>query len=332
VITFDAEIAVTNNPPADQRPSLGELHDRALAESPDVEATGAARFMDWFDAEVSPARRGGARPVDAVLAGAPVEDAAPWVHRWWPRALAIGACAALLAWVVDAALSARIGSPAPAAPWSVGSATSPARGVVGSPADPASGDSCLHSSHAAGTSPLIDDFEDGNELVALSEGRNGYWVVLTDTDPAAAEPVLLPSRRHDGAAANEYALHVAGGRHDRWGASVQVELGPPCYDASAYRGIAFDLRGPGRVYAGVRTVDAVPVDRGGTCTAHCFESHVQRVDATEAYTHHVLLWSDLHQQGQAAPADPRRLSGIEFLVQPGDTPYDLWIDDVSFVR
>jgi hypothetical protein len=30
--------------------------------------------------------------------------------------------------------------------------------------------------------------------------------------------------------------------------------------------------------------------------------------------------------------DPRRANGIEFLVRPDDTPYDVWIDDVRFVH
>jgi hypothetical protein len=183
-----------------------------------------------------------------------------------------------------------------------------------------------------GHSPLVDDFEDDNELVALLEGRNGYWVSITDTDPESSEPVLLPSLRPEGSPTNRYALHMSGERHAKWGASVQVELGPTCYDASVYRGIAFDVRGPGRLFAGVRAVDAVPVDRGGTCTTDCYDSHLHPVDATDGWTHHELAWKQLHQRGKAEPADPRRLSGFEFLVRPEDTPYDLWIDNVAFVR
>jgi hypothetical protein len=178
----------------------------------------------------------------------------------------------------------------------------------------------------------VDDFEDGNELVALLEARNGYWVAISDTDPASSEPVLLPSARPGTVPTNRYALHVTGGRHAKWGASVQVELGPTCYDASVYRGVAFDVRGPGGLFAGVRQVDAVPVDRGGTCTADCYDSHLTRIEATAGWTHHEVEWSELHQQGKAAPADPHRLSGLEFLVRPADTPYDLWIDNVTFVR
>ncbi len=145
------------------------------------------------------------------------------------------------------------------------------------PAAPLFDDPCRSAVRAGGDSPLVDDFEDGNELVALREARNGYWIALSDTDPEDAEPILLPSLRPDASPGNRYGLHLAGVRHRKWGASVQVELGPACYDASAYSGIAVDARGPGRLYAGIRSVDAVPVARGGTCTEDCYRSHLSAV-------------------------------------------------------
>jgi hypothetical protein len=193
-------------------------------------------------------------------------------------------------------------------------------------------DPCRSAVRARGDSPLLDDFEDGNELVALREARNGYWVTLSDTDPDGAEPVLVPSLRLDPSPGNRYALHVAGGRRRTWGASVQVELGPPCYDASAYSGIAFEARGPGRLYAGVRAVDAVPVARGGACTEGCYQSHLALVTLESGWKTYVLSWSMLHQDAATTPLDPRRANGIEFLVRPDDTPYDVWIDDVRFVH
>ena len=200
------------------------------------------------------------------------------------------------------------------------------------PAAPVRDGPCRSAVRAGGDSPQIDDFEDGNELVALLEARNGYWVSLSDTDPDGAEPVLLPSLRPDPSPGNRYALHVAGARHRSWGASVQVELGPPCYDASAYAGIAFDARGPGRLSAGIRTVDAVPVLRGGTCTEDCYQSHLGEVTLESEWKTYVLGWSHLHQEGEARPVDPRRANGVEFLLRPEDTPYDVWIDNVRFVR
>lgn len=324
---------MTDSPPPDKRPSLADLHDRALAEPRETEAEGARRFLAWFDGHVEPRRdeplmTDGAADAKASFA----EESIPWWRRATARGLALGACAAAVAFVVGVVLprAPRRGFPE--------GAQSAARALPRSPGPPpptaglVAGDPCRDAVRAAGGAPLVDDFEDGNELVALLESRNGYWVMVTDSDAPAAEPVLLPSPRPDGTGANRSALHLSGGRHTKWGISAQVELGPTCYDASVYRGIAFDVRGPGRVFAGVRGVDTVPVERGGTCTTDCYDSHLGAVDATNRWTHHELAWSDLQQREKTTPPDPRRLSGIEFLVHPADTPCDLWIDNVAFLR
>jgi hypothetical protein len=234
---------------------------------------------------------------------------------------AFATAAALAVWIFPRA------SPAPA-PLS----SSPPAVSSPPPPLPVFDDPCRLATHARGDSPLVDDFEDGNELVALLEARNGYWIALSDTDPEGAEPVLLPSVRPDATPDNRYALHIAGARHQKWGVSVQVEFGPSCYDASVYRGIAFDARGPGRLYAGIRTVEAVPAARGGTCTEDCYRSHFGAVALEGGWKTYVLPWRDLHQDGATTPADPRRTNGMEFLVRPEDTPYDVWIDNVRFAR
>jgi hypothetical protein len=316
--------------------AVGELHDRALAEPPRCETRGAQDFLEWFDREVSATRGGPALPDGAVRANAAFEDAVPWWRRGSTRALALGASAVAVVFAAGQALprGMRGRSNGDASP-PIETTSTPQSGppsVSAVPFDERIGDPCRHAVHASGSAPLIDDFEDGNELVALLESRNGYWVVITDSDPAASETVLTPSLLPAAGVGSRSALHVTGGRHTKWGASVQLELGPTCYDASAYRGIAFDVRGPGHLYAGVRSVDAVPVDRGGTCTVDCYQSHLGAVVATGPWSHHELHWSELHQRGTAAPANPRRLSGLEFLVRAEDTPYDLWIDNVTFVR
>jgi hypothetical protein len=310
---------VTDSPRRERRPSLGELHERALEEPSDAAAGGAARFVAWLQ-EQEPERQGD--PAATVPAVSPIEEAVPW----WRGAIvvAFAAAAIVLAWFVQHGTSGH-----PRAPEAQFPRPAPVAETTAA-LDP--GDPCRDVVRAGGAAPLVDDFEDSNELVALLEARNGYWVTVTDTDPAVSESVLLPSVRPDATAGNRSALRLSGPRRMKWGASVQVELGPTCYDASAYRGIAFDVLGPGRVYAGVREVDAVPVERGGTCRSGCYESHLEAVDGTSHWTHHEVVWADLHQRGSVRPVNPRRLSGLEFLVRPEDTPYDLWIDDVSFLR
>lgn len=325
----------------DKGVSLADLHDRALAEPQGRAQEGATRLLNWLDREAScgampkeAGEKAGAErarpPAAAVRAKAVFDEAVPW-WRAPLRGVAFGACAAAAALVGHALLRGpRAQRPEPTG---LGTKATRSARVPSAWKDmPGVADPCLEATSAAGDSPLVDDFEDGNELVALVEARNGYWVMITDTDLPASEPVLLPSLRPGAGPANRYALHVSGGRRSTWGASAQVDFGPTCYDASIYRGIAFDVRGPGRVFAGVRTVDAVPLDRGGSCISDCYESHVHAVDAGASWTHQVLLWSELRQRGKPDSVNSRRLSGLEFVVRPEDTPYDLWIDNVAFVR
>ncbi len=325
---------MTDSSRRDERPSLGELHARALEKPLDAEADGVRRFMGWFNREVLAPRGDTAPPGSPIHAFASFEDAVPRWRGATARGLALGVLAAGVVFLVGHTLSRQSQVPLAEGSRAVGPGPSLFRAQVplDAPGRLESGDPCHEAVGAAGVSPLIDDFEDANELVALLEARNGYWVVIADTDHDASELVLLPSVRPRAGPKNRYALHATGERHTKWGASVQVELGPTCYDASAYRGIAFDVLGPGRLYAGVRQVDAVPVERGGNCTADCYDSHLHPVDATSEWTHHELEWSNLHQHGRSEPANPRRLSGLEFLVRSEDTPYDLWIDNVSFMR
>ena len=313
--------------------SLADLHEDALRE-PDVEATlGVERFMAWFDGQGAP----GVDVADLPSDGRPrVVRAVEAGRGAWAKGPDLPTRArSLLPFVVPVVLAA------------AAALASVAQAPCRKPGSRGESPSVSHQSprrrrpptiHAARRSAPSETrrwsttSEDGNELVALLEARNGYWVSLSDTDPDGAEPVLLPSMRPDPSPDNRYALHVAGPRRRTWGASIQVELGPSCYDASAYSGFAFDARGPGRLYAGVRTVDAVPVARGGTCTEDCYRSHLGAVTLESGWKTYTLSWSDLHQEGAPAAPDPRRANGIEFFLRPEDTPYDVWIDDVRFVR
>jgi hypothetical protein len=214
---------------------------------------------------------------------------------------------------------------------SPGAASVGARSVPGStsaaPADP-----CSHPTRATGRAPLIDDFEDGDVAVLPLEGRGGVWVLFKDTDQAGSLPLIAPVARPRPSSRNHKALHAVGPELRDWGANLQVDFRPTCYDARAYGGIAFTAKGPGRFYAGVREVGVVPTQWGGTCTHDCYDTHQKKIDLSADWRSYELRWSEFRQRGYAAPPlDPARIHGLAFLVQPGDTPFDLWVDDVRFI-
>jgi hypothetical protein len=300
---------------------LARWHEQGLERSTQEVAASERRFLDALEREARLSR--------------------PEAGRSWGIALGrltfVGQAAAAAAIAVGVGVGvARLGvRKGPASPNldilpEAAVTTSSARGATSTA--PVTGDPCAHPIRAAGTDPMIDDFEDGDSLVSRREGRYGAWMLFKDGDPAGGLPLLAPVRRVPPTARNRKALHATGGELRDWGATLQLDFRPACYDASAYGGIAFSAQGPGRLYVGVREVRVVPTQWGGTCAEHCYDAHQKKVDLGTTWHHYRVPWSELHQLGyQSPPLDPTRIHDLAFLVQPADTPFDLWIDDVSFL-
>jgi hypothetical protein len=208
-----------------------------------------------------------------------------------------------------------------------GAATAPAASAARALVDP-----CQNRAIATGKSPLLDDFEDGDDTVAPLDGRGGFWRWARETDLPGTAPALLPVPRGDGLPHNRLAVHVKGGQLHDWGATVELDFRPRCYDAGRYAGVSFQARGPGRVYLAVREVQVIPVAEGGTCERDCHNPHVAKVELTGDFRSYQLRWSELRQRGMdRPPLDASRLHSIALLIRPEDTPYDVWVDDVSFL-
>ncbi|MFZ5892574.1 MAG: hypothetical protein ACOY0T_16065 [Myxococcota bacterium] len=179
---------------------------------------------------------------------------------------------------------------------------------------------------------LIDDFEDGDDAILPHPGRQAFWRWVRETDAPGTAPALLPIPRPGATAVNRLALHVKGGRLSDWGAAVEFTFSSSCYDASAYAGIAFSARGPGRIYVAPREPAVIPLAEGGSCERDCHNPHVQKIELENRFRNYEVRFVDVRQRGLGKPPlDPKRLNSLAFLIRPEDTPYDLWIDDVRFI-
>ncbi len=208
----------------------------------------------------------------------------------------------------------------------------PASPSVVAPAPSPPADPCRLASRADGTQPFIDDFEDGNDSILANEGRRGFWRWVRDTDASGTAPALLPIPRAQGSGTNRMGLHIKGDRLLDWGANIEFSFQPSCYDASAYAGLSFEAKGPGRIYLAPRQIETIPVDNGGLCQKDCYNVHVKKIDLDGSFRTYEVRWNQVDQRGYGRPAlDPRRLHSIAFMVRPEDTPYDLWIDQVRFL-
>jgi hypothetical protein len=208
-----------------------------------------------------------------------------------------------------------------------------AAATVGSAARIPSFDPCTVGTRARGREPLIDDFEDGDDTIVARDGREGFWRWARDTDAPGTAPALLPNPRPEAKEGNRAALHVKGEQLKDWGASVELTFQPRCYDASAYDGVAFSARGPGRIYVALRQVDVIPPEFQGTCERDCYNAHVRKIDLSDRFQEYEVRWGEVEQRGYGKPhLDSTRLHDIAFQIRPEDTPYDVWIDTVRFIQ
>ena len=196
---------------------------------------------------------------------------------------------------------------------------------------------CMPPGIGSGNDTLIDDFEDGDSRLRVSDKRAGYWVVFND-GTAKQEPRLgsaFPaSRIPGGRGGGHFGLHTTGGKFSKWGAALSVELSPRrCYDASAYAGIAFWARGKAQLRVAVKMTQVIAEEFGGSCVDDCYDTHGAERSLTADWQHYQVRWEELTQRGSgtALPFDPHSLFALEFGVPGGRPPFDFWIDDVTFL-
>ncbi len=197
---------------------------------------------------------------------------------------------------------------------------------------------CSPAVHATGGSPLIDDFEDNDTRIAPLEHRAGFWSSTSDGTGKQWPPmggVLQLSRIPGGRGASQFGIHLRGSKFSKWGVLLSADLSARrCYDASAYAGIAFWIRGKGHLEFGPKMTQIAPEEYGGSCTHDCYDGHRITVALSSDWQEVRVPWALLKQKGfgQPVPFDPHSLLSLEFLVLPEQTPYDYWIDDVRFLE
>lgn len=189
-----------------------------------------------------------------------------------------------------------------------------------------------------GQDPRIDDFEDGNSRVLLSEGRDGFWFTQNDGTGKQVPEVgglLIPQRSVQAGGKPRYGLSTRGTGFSGWGATLGVLLVEAgCYDASAYRGIEVRIRGPGRLLLGLQTFDVIPESDGGSCRKDCYANHATALELSSKFETKRVLFSELEQPsfGTQVEFDSQKLRSILFTAAPADGGFAFTIDELSFVR
>ena len=186
--------------------------------------------------------------------------------------------------------------------------------------------------------PVIDDLATDDFLVPHNGDRTGEWYSFSD---GTAEVAVSHVPGSDG---ENYAIHIEGGPFESWGAGFGLTLNQPdadgaasnglacAYDASAYTGISFSVKGSGTFRITVQSMDVVPPSGGGTCESTCYDAHTKRLEATGDWQQIVVPFRTLEQRGFGTPLDLdlANLRSIQFEVN-SPSAINLTIDDISFV-
>lgn len=210
-------------------------------------------------------------------------------------------------------------------------------------------------SNAAGTAgsplclPLIDDMEDGSGRIRRCSERIGVWYAFNETadqtsgsqTPAPTSPgvPILPVEIPGGRGGSKRAMHTSGASNDyRWWAGIGIDLAFDgvkygLYDASAYDGITFWVRGSAaprplqfRIGSSVTTI----AKYGGACSLEFCDPHEV---AFEARADWHQRWVPFAQAMQSVgPIDRKALTNLQFYCEYGCSAFDFWIDDVAFYR
>lgn len=197
---------------------------------------------------------------------------------------------------------------------------------------------CVPPSVGSGHDPLIDDFEDGDTRLIVTDKRAAYWIVFND-GTGVMQPrtggVFPADRIPGGRGQSRFGLHTRGGKFSKWGSGLSFELSPRrCYDASAYAGVAFWARGQAQLRVAAKMTQVVAEEFGGSCVKDCFDGHGAERLLTKDWQRYEVRWEELAQSGHglAVPFDPHSLFGVDFTIPAGRPPFDYWLDDVAFIE
>jgi len=197
---------------------------------------------------------------------------------------------------------------------------------------------------------LIDDFEDGDPLIAGVGTRNGSWWISTDgtagTITPEAEQGPPAERILGGRCGSDYAMRVQGSGFTGWGAVLaagfRYNAGPEPIDATNYRSFSFYARTSDDTNSSIRVQlqDSSTFPEGGICNVDpeapdaCYNGFgTELLGLTTEWQEFTFELTELTQRpdwGYHADAiDVTALFGLEFNFDPNRT-FDLWVDDVWF--
>ena len=186
---------------------------------------------------------------------------------------------------------------------------------------------------------LIDDLEDGDGSICLTNGREGGWFAADDgTSTAELTPSsdFAPTLIEEGPRGkSRYAARLRGSGFTDWGAVLGVGFAEPG-DVSGVNGIRFWMRSTTPISVGISTTETTPISDGGECMdaageQNCYNDFAFSITAPSPdWAEYKVPFNALGQSpGGSAIWNPRHVTNILFHL-PANAEFDVSIDDLSF--
>jgi hypothetical protein len=188
---------------------------------------------------------------------------------------------------------------------------------------------------------IVDDFEDSDFSLPVPaiEARVGSWYPFSDGTGTSSYTAVIIER-----GASRVGFGTKGKEFKTWGSGVGVDMAPAKapYDASQYTGLTFWARAklPVPVEDGdnlaltVVFPDVQTSPSGAICTT-CDHHYNKPVQVLEKWQRFTIKFADLILEAGTLPPPgafrPDALVSLQFRMAPGTT-YDLYLDDIAFVK
>jgi hypothetical protein len=194
---------------------------------------------------------------------------------------------------------------------------------------------------------IIDQMEDGDGTIEMTEARGGVWFSFNDKTagvqlPAADAEIFEMSELAPPRAGSHYAARSHGGGFTIWGAGIGFELyNQKAYDLSRYAGISFWARRAPNTASALRfaVTDVATAPRGGQCQEYadystCSDYFGRDLSLGTAFRRYSFTWQELEQVGWGEPhpdsVDASQIYGVRFQTEPVEE-FDFWIDDIALL-
>jgi hypothetical protein len=185
----------------------------------------------------------------------------------------------------------------------------------------------------------VSNFEGGSETTMMVGMRGGttWQGGSTTTGMATVTSMTIPARCGSQSALRYQGSGFAAARPPFVHAPLMTAAGgdPRFFNASAFKGMRVSMRAttPGMVR--IKLPDRFTGNAGGMCT-NCSNHFAATLDVTTDWKTFTFLFTETRQTplgGDTRPAlDVAGLYSVEIFPTPTTGAFELWIDDVAFVR